>query len=115
MKSLHMFVMVCILALSTVVYSQETEKVVNVKPELFSPVYPALWFSPCTGDLAALESKSEKPPVSGYEIWIEPRDPEMAFLATDKNVGFMLIGNGESVFSSPDIPGNPKMERFISP
>jgi hypothetical protein len=113
--------MVCILTLSTVVYSQESEKpvtvvmaekLVTVKPELFSPVYPALWFSPSTGDLAALQSKSEKPPVSGYEIWIEPGDPEMGFPAKG-NVGFMLIGNGESAFNSPDIPGNSKMKKKV--
>ena len=122
MKSLHVFVMVCILALSTVVYSQETEKVVTVvmaekivtvKPELFSPVYPALWFSPSTGDLAALESGSEKPPVSGYEIWIEPGDPEMGFLKAEKGLGFVLIGEGDSAFTNPKIPNDPKMEKKV--
>ncbi len=113
MKSLHVFAMVSILTFSTIAYSQESEKVVTVKPGLFSTVYPAMWFSPSTGDLTPLKDKSEKPPVPGYEIWIEPQDPEIGFLATEKSVGFMLIGKGDSAFREPDIPTEPSLERAV--
>jgi hypothetical protein len=80
----------------------------------YSKIYPAVWFSPSSGEITSIKVKSEEPPEKKYEIWIEPNDPEFAFLkgAKDK-MGFALIGYGEDVFNKPEIPEAPELNKRL--
>lgn len=91
-------------------------KSVRVDEKAFSDVYPAVWFSPSTGEIAALKEKSEVPPEEKYEIWIEPDDPEFGYNpdAKRKGVGFALIGGGSDAFKDPRIPDSPQLKLKIT-
>jgi hypothetical protein len=92
-------------------------KDIVVDESKFSDIYPAVWFSPSTGEIAPLKEKSEVPPEKKYEIWIEPDDPEFAFLhdprKKPKDIGFVLLGEGPKLFEHPKIPEQPKFELDI--
>ncbi|MBW8015878.1 MAG: HEAT repeat domain-containing protein [Planctomycetes bacterium] len=93
-------------------------KIIEVSPSKFSEIYPAMWFSPSTGEIAAITVVDEKPPAPKFEVWIEPGDPEFAFLnSSDK--GFVYLGIGDEVFKNPDIPKkfklNNKLHHLIKP
>ncbi|MBC8197034.1 MAG: hypothetical protein H8E60_04015 [Candidatus Marinimicrobia bacterium] len=63
--------------------------------------YPAVWFSPSTGDIVAVED--ETPPESKYIYWIEPNDPEFAtwLYGEDQDaLGVKFIGIGEDFFQN---------------
>ena len=104
------FVTVCLaIALATLAFANDpnnpeahgaTTRLITVDPSVFGDVYPAVWFSPSTGEIIALADASERPPHIRYEIWIEPRDPEFAFLNSEsrKGQGFQMIGRGQAVF-----------------
>ena len=94
-----------------VAYAAEDGKTVRVDETKFSDLYPAVWFSPSTGEIAALKERSEVPPEEKYEIWIEPDDPEFGYNPDKKpmGVGFALIGKGTDAFKAPKIPDNPKL------
>jgi hypothetical protein len=87
-------------------------KDVVVDPDQFSAIYPAVWFSPSTGEVSGLKKKSEVPHEEKYEIWIEPRDPEFAFgpVNRGKGVGFALLGKGAKVFRKAVRPRDPKLQ-----
>ena len=63
--------------------------------------YPAVWFSPSTGDIVAVED--ETPPESKYIYWIEPNDPEFSAFLYGKDqdaLGIKFIGIGEDFFQN---------------
>ena len=92
----------------------EEVKKIRVDPSRFSDIYPAVWFSPSTGEISPIKEKSEKPPEEKYEIWIEPNDPEFAFLrGAREGVGFALLGYGDDVFGKPQIPKEPKLDERL--
>ncbi|MEJ2649799.1 MAG: hypothetical protein P8016_15490 [Sedimentisphaerales bacterium] len=79
--------------------NDEKQKVVEVSKENFSSIYPAMWFSPGTGEVIPVESRSEVPPEPQFECWIEPGDPEFSFL---KEYGtFIYSGAGRNAFTHP--------------
>lgn len=88
-------------------------KRILVNKTTFSDVYPAVWFSPSSGDISPLTENSETPPKKKYEIWIEPRDPEFAFGPgrERENVGFLLVGKGKNDFQSASIPDDAKLAK----
>ena len=90
----------------------EAGKSIVVDKTRFSDVYPAVWFSPSTGEIAPLKERSEVPPGKQYEIWIEPDDPEFGYNpeGKPKGVGFALLGKGEEVFRNPKIPEKWKLD-----
>ena len=102
--------------LSVFSYAEDAGKTIVVDKRKFSDVYPAVWFSPSTGDIAPIKERSEIPPDAKYEIWIEPGDPEFGWNPDQKpkGVGFALIGKGRGEFTSPSIPSNPKLELKIN-
>ena len=102
----HTALIVTLLSLSTLTHAEGDSKTIQVDETKFSDVYPAVWFSPSTGEIAPLKEKSETPPEKKYEIWIEPSDPEFGYNPDKKpvDVGFVLIGRGPEVFKSPKIP-----------
>jgi beta-lactamase regulating signal transducer with metallopeptidase domain len=94
---------------------KKTGKSVVVDKSKFSDLYPAVWFSPSTGEIAPLKVRSEKPPEEKYEIWIEPKDPEFRYLIDQKPgaVGFSLLGKGDRVFQKAIIPDKPELKPNI--
>lgn len=118
--------LVCLLSLSTMCCASEVEKSatvdkikfssVSVDKSKFSNVYPAVWFSPSTGEIAPLAEGSEMPPEEKYEIWIEPRDPEFGFNPGTKSEGggFALLGQGDSLFEDPGITEGAKLTQDIT-
>jgi len=85
-------------------YAADVGKSIVVDPSKFSDVYPAVWFSPATGEIVALKERSEFPPEEKYEVWIEPCDPEFRIgsgetNAAAKRIGFALVGQGREVFA----------------
>ena len=84
----------------------DTVVVVTISEEQFSEIYPAMWFSPSTGEVSPLLEESEDPPAPQYECWVEPRDPEFAF-SSDEGVGFAFVGKGDGAFEAdpPDDVG----------
>lgn len=105
-----------LIGLATLVYAGDEGKTIRVDETSFSPVYPAVWFSPATGEIAPLKEKTEVPPEPKYEIWIEPRDPEFGYNPDQKpqGVGFALIGRGPEAFTNPKLPANPKLQLKIT-
>jgi antitoxin component YwqK of YwqJK toxin-antitoxin module len=61
--------------------------------------YPAVWFSPSTGEIIAVET--ETPPETKYRFWIEPRDPEFNSRLKD-TYGVKYIGNGSNYFDDTE-------------
>jgi hypothetical protein len=87
---------------------------ITVDRSRFSKIYPAVWFSPSTGEITALKAKSEEPPEKKYEIWIEPNDPEFAFVkGAGKEAGFVLLGYGEDAFRGSEVPRAPKPNKRL--
>ncbi len=90
---------------------------ITVDKSRFSAVYPAVWFSPSTGEITAIKNKKkvEVPPEKKYEIWIEPDDPEFAFLRgrNPQQRGFVLIGKGRKAFENPEVPEDPTLSHDI--
>ena len=64
----------------------------------FSDIYPAVWFSPSTGEIVELVERSDDPPAAKFECWVEPSDPEFAFSGEDDGVGFAGFGSGDGNF-----------------
>ena len=64
--------------------------------------YPAVWFSPSTGEIRPV--KDESPPNDRFIFFIEPNDPEFSPSREIREkkilVGLKLIGNGSNYFSS---------------
>ena len=92
----------------------EESKTIVVDKTKFSDIYPAVWLSPSTGEITSLKTKSETPPEEKYEIWIEPSDPEIAFVQKGlvfEKCGFALLGAGSEQFANPTIPAGVKLER----
>jgi len=87
-------------------------KTITVTQKSFSDIYPAVWFSPSTGEVSPLKTKTEAPPAKQYEIWIEPRDPEFALMG--KEGGFALLGKGEKAFRNPTLPAAPKLDAKLT-
>ena len=54
---------------------EDVTKLVLDKSHL-SSIYPAMWFSPSTGEAVSIEKLGGSPPEPKFEIWIEPRDTE---------------------------------------
>lgn len=101
--------------MSTVAVAAEDGKSIVVDKSKFSDIYPAVWFSPSTGELSPLKDKSEKPPAEQYEIWIEPHDPEFAFIPNGTHeVGFAALGGSSEVFTNAEIPDRPKLSRTLT-
>ena len=61
--------------------------------------YPAVWFSPSTGEIIAVET--ETPPETKYRFWIEPNDPEFNSRLKD-TYGVKYIGNGSNYFDDTE-------------
>lgn len=63
--------------------------------------YPAVWFSPSTGEIVAFEDGTS--PAAEYEFWVEPRDPEFAILDESGDsgaYGILFIGTGSEIFKN---------------
>ena len=95
----------------------DNDKTIRVDETKFSDVYPAVWFSPSTGEITSLKERSEFPPEVKYEIWIEPRDPEFTYGPPKRQmgVGFALLGMGPEVWKNPKIPQGLKLNLKIDP
>ncbi len=106
----------CLVCFSTIAWAAEDSKSIVVDRSAFSDVYPAVWFSPSTGEIAPLKERSETPPAGKYEIWIEPSDPEFGYSPEMKpgDVGFALVGKGPEAFENPNIPVQPKLDLKIT-
>jgi hypothetical protein len=104
------------LAAQATVADEPKPRDITVDKSAFSDIYPAVWFSPSTGEITPLKERSEKPPEEKYEIWIEPNDPEFGYNPDLKpqGVGFALLGKGEAIFSDPQIPEKPRIKLKIT-
>lgn len=111
-----MALIIILISLSTLTHAGDDSKTIQVDESNFSKVYPAVWFSPSTGEIVPLKEKSEIPPEKKYEIWIEPSDPEFGFNPDKKpvGVGFGLIGKGAEAFKNPDIPKDLRLKKKIT-
>jgi hypothetical protein len=94
-------------------------KVITVEKSKFSDVYPAVWFSPGTGEIVPIKERSEEPPEAKYEVWIEPRDPEFGFSssrneAEAKKIGFSLVGKGTEVFENTETWNAANLDRKLT-
>ena len=108
-----------LLSLARLSYGADEGRTIRVDETKFSKIYPAVWFSPSTGEIAPLREKSEVPPEDKFEIWIEPDDPEFGYNPdrkdkTPKPVGFALAGKGPDFFKKPNIPGNLPLDLKIT-
>lgn len=90
-------------------------KMVEVSEAYFSDIYPAMWFSPSDGTVSPILDKSEEPPEAKYECWVEPGDPEFAFLdePLGRGIGFAVIGFGDKVFNEAVIPDDIEIKNRI--
>jgi hypothetical protein len=106
----------CVICLAPIPPERAEVKTVVIDEKKFSDIYPAVWFSPSTGEVSPLKQKSEVPPAEQYEIWIEPRDPEFAFGPgiKAKGVGFAALGKGLDVFRKASRPRNPRLESNLA-
>jgi hypothetical protein len=114
MKHTTLFaILVCV---TTLTHAADEGRIIRVDETTFSEVYPAVWFSPSTGEIVSLKERSEVPPEKKYEIWIEPDDPEFGYNpdTKPKGVGFALIGRGPDVFKNPKIPKDLKLKLKIT-
>lgn len=102
----------CLLHVLAVCHASDIGKAIVVDKSKFSEIYPAVWFSPSTGEITPLKKMSEVPPEAKYEIWIEPDDPEFGYNPEKepKGVGFALLGKGLEVFKNPVIPEKPRLK-----
>jgi len=108
-----------LLSLANLSYGADEGRSIRVDETKFSKIYPAVWFSPSTGEIAPLKEKSEVPPEDKFEIWIEPGDPEFGYNPdkkdkTPKPVGFALVGKGPDFFKKPDIPDDLPLDLKIT-
>jgi hypothetical protein len=76
--------------------------------------YPAVWFSSIDGSVKGVIS-GDTPPESKYDVWIEPRDPEIAvYLANSADAGaygIQIIGDGQTLFANTtSIPASGYLE-----
>lgn len=106
----------CLVSIAPFAQGNDLVSEIVVDRRAFSEVYPAVWFSPSTGEIQPLKERSEFPPGGKYEIWIEPRDPEFCWAPGGEpaEVGFMLLGKGEEVFANPSIPEEPTLNRKLT-
>ncbi len=79
---------------------QVSSKQIKITKDSLSKLYPAVWFDPNLGTLHKLIEKSEKPPIEGALIWIEPGDPEFAVGKNIKNVFIYHVGNGDDIYKN---------------
>lgn len=82
---------------------QPESRLITINKDQFSAVYPAVWFSPSSGEIVGLTSQSEQAPSDEFEIWIEPGDPEFSISKEltkypENSFGFLRIGNGVEIF-----------------
>lgn len=78
----------------------ENDKIIEISNDSFDE-YPAVWFSPTTGEIVAVVN--ETPPETKYIYWIEPNDPEFQTWIYDENqdiYGIKLVGIGDSYFKN---------------
>ena len=101
-----------ILCVAALAHAAGESKTIRVDKTKFSNIYPAVWFSPSTGEITSLKKRSEVPPETKYEIWIEPNDPEFGYIPgkDPKTLGFALLGEGLAVFEDSKIPTNPRLK-----
>lgn len=91
---------------------KELGKRIEITPASFSDVYPAVWFSPSDAEVRAIQVEGEEPPGENFEIWIEPRDPEIGVLNEAKNdlePAFAWVGNGSAAFEKLKIPADSRI------
>ena len=71
--------------------------VIEISDESYD-TYPAVWFSPSTGEIIAVET--ETPPETKYRFWVEPNDPEFQSMSYDSigANGVQFIGTGSNYF-----------------
>lgn len=100
MKSYYKATVMLISSLFVICSAHGAEKKITINKESYSEVYPAVWFNPDKGTIHTLTAKSEKPPVEGATIWIEPDDPEFAIGPNVKGVSFYEAGAGEDSFKN---------------
>jgi len=105
-------VVLIVLATAIAAQAADDSRTIRVDRTTFSEIYPAVWFSPSTGEITSLKERSEVPPAENYEIWIEPGDPEFGYNPEKKptGIGFALIGKGFDVFEDSKIPSNLKLD-----
>jgi hypothetical protein len=93
------------------------ERVIEVSKQHFSVVYPAMWFSPSTGEVEPLADLSDKPPQPKFECFVEPRDPEFRFHRDPTGTGFAIVGYGDEARRALLNPGqvelNPRLDRLL--
>jgi len=85
---------------------------IEISNSSFNDLYPAVWFSPSTGEIVAVgdpnDPNAETPPETKYHFWIEPNDPEFAaFDYEDQDIyGVKFIGNGSNYFDVTETSGD---------
>ena len=106
----------CLVCVSGLAGAADAEKVIVVDETRFSDIYPAVWFSPSTGEITPLKERSQNPPEEKYEIWIEPRDPEFGYNPDKKplGVGFAEVGKGQAAFEAPELSRPLKLKLKIT-
>ncbi len=77
-------------------------KSVKINDASYSKIYPAVWFHPSKGKVHQVVTKSERPPVEGAIVWIEPRDPEFRLAPGAEDASLSVIGHGDAVFKAAD-------------
>ncbi len=87
-------------------------ELIKIDESSMSAIYPAVWFSPERGKVAALTNMSDTPPSPEFTMWIEPRDPEIAL--GDNAGGFALLGQGDDAYNYPSISSSLKFEGRIA-
>ncbi len=96
---------------------QQIDATIEVTEESYSDIYKAVWLDPNKGTIHKLTERSEKPPVKGAMIWIEPNDPEFSVSPNMKDVNIYHIGEGEAVFKSAndhaDIEGMKRVKKSL--
>lgn len=76
-------------------------KTIEISNSVYGDQYPAVWFSPSTGEYVPVgdpdDPNIETPPETKFRFWLEPRDPEFCDFTAKSTV--LLVGNGPSYFT----------------
>jgi rhamnogalacturonan endolyase len=75
-------------------------RVVEVSKKKFSQMYPAMWFSPGTGEVVSFETRSQEAPYPRFECWVEPLKSRFEF-SNKENGLFVYAGEGPDAFTNP--------------
>ncbi|MEH6447381.1 MAG: hypothetical protein V7765_01870 [Oleispira sp.] len=72
---------------------------IEISDSDFSNDYPAVWFAPETMEIISIDGARRPPVGGGFQIWIEPKDPEFSVVRSRESAkgmrGFQLEEQAE--------------------